>query len=714
MQNLNDFFRDSVWIGAAPECQSPIIFRKFEVFNPHSAILTMTGLGYFDVRINSKAVTQERFLPVASDYEPRNMSEFAYPLKDVTTKRIYCYRFDISHLLQEGENILEIQLGNGWYRQTERIAEGDLSFGDILKTIYRLDLETDKGIEIIVSDGSENWRESEIRYNNIFHGEVIDPRAVKEEIYPVLTLPFPETLLTASMGAADREMRRLRPACLGTVGGKIIYDAGENISGVVRIRTSTPAGSRIVLRFAEELGADGGLDFASTGAHYISKSGKPQIMQDEFISDGVERYFEPRFVWHAFRYFDVEGDIDSAEVIVIHSDTPLTASFSADSEGLEFLFDAFVRTQQGNMHGSFPSDCPHRERLGYTGDGQVCAPAAMMMFDSRDFYRKWIQDILDCQDKESGHVQHTAPLMGGGGGPGGWGSAIVLVPYAFYLQYGDRDILTLCYEPMSRWIKYLQNHCENGLVTSEEEGGWCLGEWGLLNDTLIPDAYVNSCYFVKNLRIVEEIAHIIGREEDIEGYVTQRKITEQAIVDAYRDPNGKSFVGSVQGADAYAVWCGIAGEETAACVAEKYTAARWLDTGFLGTNILFEVLFDHGYADIALQLLENEEMGSYLYMKRNGATTLWEYWHGNCSHNHPMYGACSVQLFTSILGIRQYPGTAGYRHIIIEPRIPKQLKRARGSINTPMGKISVSWEQKDGKVQVKTDIPDTVKVELRY
>ena len=156
-------------------------------------------------------------------------------------------------------------------------------------------------------------------------------------------------------------------------------------------------------------------------------------MEDVFVGDGATHTFAPQFVWHAFRYLEVTGPgVQSVSVAVVHADTPVTAAFECSSPELNWLFDAYVRTQLDNMHGGVPSDCPHRERLGYTGDGQVCAPAAMLMLDSRAFYRKWIRDIFDSQDKTTGHVNHTAPFAGGGGGPGGWGCAAVTVPYHFY------------------------------------------------------------------------------------------------------------------------------------------------------------------------------------------------------------------------------------------------------------------------------------------
>lgn len=696
------------WIGGDAECASPIITRTFFANGARNVTLCITACGFFDVRVNGRAITEYRFLPVLTDFEKRDFSAFLYPTNDSTTNRLYCYQFDITEYIIDGDNLLEIQLASGWYKQTERCVEGKVSFGDVLKTIYSINITDSDGTHTIGSDGSESWRDSVIRYSQIFIGERIDLTATLSEPSPVIVRHSPKTELCEARGIPDKEIRKLTPTHIYTVDGIKVYDVGENISGVVRVRTTASSGSKIVLRFAESLNEDRTLDFISAGGKYTCASGCKQIMCDEFITDGGDRIFEPRFVWHAFRYFEVAGEVDEVEVIVIHADTPVTAEFNSSSEGLNYLFDAYLRTQLNNMHSSFPSDCPHRERIGYTGDGQVCAPAAMMLLDCREFYEKWIQDIVDCQDPITGHVQHTAPFMGGGGGPGGWGSAILFVPYAFYKQYGDRAVLERCYEPMKKWIGYLCARSENGLITCEEQGGWCLGDWCTLEAVKIPEAYVNTCYFIKNLLIIENIAGILGRESDIQKYESLRKITENALINTYRDKDEISFVNGVQGADAYALWCGLAGDQTAARLAEKYEALGHFDTGFLGTDILLEVLFEYGYADVALKLLESEELGSFLYMKRHGATTIWENWNGRHSQDHPMFGACVLRLFTSILGIKQVNDSCGYEHIAISPVIPKALERASGSIVTPRGRISVSWEKKDGELVIKADAPDGV------
>jgi len=474
---------------------------------------------------------------------------------------------------------------------------------------------------------------------------------------------------------------------------------------VVRLLAKGNAGERVILRFAEKLSADGQLDFGSTGGVYICTSGRHQIQEDICICGDAPALFQPRFCWHGFRYFSLEGPGNDPQVLVIHSDTPVTATFESDCEGLNFLYDAFIRTQHNNMHGSFPSDCPHRERLGYTGDGQVAAAAAMMTLDCRDFYRKWMQDILDTQDITSGHVQHTAPFGGGGGGPVGWGGAIVVVPYRYFKQYGDTSLLEDAWEPIQKWIGYLQTRMDDSLITREEEKGWCLGDWVTLEPIQIPEPLVNTCLFVRCLDMLMETAPLLGRQEDIPNLAALQNQCRAALEKAYFDPATGHFFGGVQGADAYCIYAGLGDDRTKQLLIDKYDTLGHFDTGFIGTDVLLEVLFRLGATDTAYTLLSGEEMGSFLYMKRHGATTIWERWDGLESHNHPMFGGCLRHLFEGFLGIRQAYGTGGYSNVTVEPRMPEGLGRISGSLLTSAGEIRISLRRENGKLRQEIHLP---------
>lgn len=694
----------ALWIASSRECAAPIYTRRFTLdMVPECAVLYVTGLGYFEARINGVKLGDDLFLPPASDYFRRDFSTVAYPVRDEFTHRIYYHTYPIAGFLQNGENILEIQCGGGWFVQNERLAEGKMEYSDRTQCIYSMNL----GTEVLSSDGSETWRESEIRESLLFLGETIDRNFQDCSEKPVIVLPAPETMMTEADGAPDRVIRTIKPVFLSERGGVRIYDAGENISGLARLVTHAPKGSEYVLRFAEVLDEEGKPDFVSTGSGYTGASRRQQIMCDRFITDGSASTFMPKFVWHAFRYIELTGDfehLDDLRVCVIHADVPLSCEFESDSESLNFLFDAYVRTQLSNYHGSFPSDCPHRERLGYTGDGQICAPTAMLMFDSAALYRKWIRDIMDSQDIKTGHIQHTAPFGGGGGGPGGWCSAIVTVPYAYYRQYGDSSIVRDTLGAMKRFIAFTATCMEDGLVVRESEGGWCLGDWCMLESGRIPDTFVNTCWFIHALRLYREMLR------DVEGcYDTEAEVLEEVCLAAVtRQYESIRHIGA---ANAYAVWIGI---DTIDSCAGYYDALGAFDTGFLGTDILCDVLFSNGRGDVAWKLLSSGKTGSYLYMKRNGATTIWERWRKDgSSKSHPMFGACCRQLFEGFLGIRQERGSTAFKRVVISPYLPEALKYIRGSVETPGGRICVSLERTDALVTATVYIPEGVRAVFR-
>lgn len=710
---------DAKWIACGKECETPLIAKEFFLDDPREGVIEITGLGYFELYLNGRRVSDDCLVPALSDYQDRDLTKAAYPIHDKVSHRVYYLRYDVTGFLRPGENRMEVLLGNGWYRQLERYGEGRLEFScDGLLARFAMEVRCGNGETVTVrSDGSETYTPTFITYNNLYIGEIQDARErrLPKEPRAVELVPGPNAPLMLQTCPPDRKIREITPKLIGFNGSRRIYDAGENISGWVRVRSCQPEGAAVTLRFAEILDEAGELDFGTIGCEYVGLSGRHQIQTDVFIGDGSDCTFEPRFTFHTFRYFEVEGETRELTVVVVHSDVAVTSDFFSGNPGLNWLYEAFIRTQLDNMHGGVPSDCPHRERLGYTGDGQVACEPAMMLLDSRSFYEKWIGDILDCQDPVSGHVQHTTPFMGGGGGPGGWGSAVVIVPYRYYRNFGDWNMLERCYPAMKKWVGYMNAHSEKGLVTSEEPGGWCLGDWAAIDPMAIPEPYVNTCYLVRSLEMMVEIAEVLGLPHEAEDLREEISRKKAAIRGAYYDSETGSFCGGVQGADAFALDIGLDEDpRTLENLCKKYEALGCFDTGFLGTDLLVEVLFRYGKEDLAFRLLSTEKRGGYLWMRDHGATTIWEYFVGKRSQCHPMFGAPVQYLFSEILGIRQEKGSVRYDRVEIAPRIPAGLDHACGRITTPHGEIVVDWCKEGGKVRLAVTVPESLRAVLRF
>ena len=735
------------WICGGAGCEAPLFRRSFWMDKTErfqSARLEICGLGYFLFYINGKRISDQELMPAMTNYASVLGCETTYPVwEERSAHRCRYLSFDLLPYLKAGENVLAVRLGNGWYHQTERIAEGKFVFG-LPKLWFELTLtDADGRQEWIESDRQTLWHPGGLLKNNLFLGEVRDLRKEPEGWQdpgtdlsgwkPAQPVHAPETLLEEQTCPPDRVIRKLYPILIGEHDGRKIYDCRENIAGRVVLSCLGKKGECITVRHAEELAADGTLDFESAG-------GSDQLQQDHYICDGRIQTLHPLFCWHGFRYFETEGPCEVLCAEVIHTDVAVTSSFSCSDPVLNWLYEAYIRTQLDNYHGCIPSDCPHRERLGYTGDGQLTAETAMLLLDTKELYRKWYQDILDSQGAETGHIPHTAPFLGGGGGPGGWGCAVYQVPLAWAKIYGDDSLLVQGYDAILRWFDYMDAHSEKGLVVREEEGGWCLGDWcfpASEEKEQLPEAFINTFYYLHGLQEMMQISEKMNNKLPIR-FAEREKNVKNAFLDAYFDPETGDFCEGRAAGNAYGLALGLGDERTKKHLVEKYEALGRFDTGIFGTSMLLEQLFSIGAGDLAVRLLTNDsEAASFAHMKRNGATTLWERWDGRESHNHPMFGACVRLLFTEILGIRMTPSPqppvviptqpdvtappaqalkplngelqppavpASAQHFSYEIRLSsqRQLTWAKGSIQTPDGILSVSWELlENGEKQVE-------------
>ncbi len=638
--NLNLVFEGADWL-EFDDTEAVIARCDFTLDKKIPAELFVSGLGYCNVYVNGKSITDKVLSPAWTNFDFMDTANMAYPIFDKMTHRIIYEKIDVSKFLKKGRNTIVFHIGGGWYAQHECPNEGVKCYGDgNLKLCFKLL----SGKEIIAkSDSTVKYTKSYVKRASVYYGEDQDSRIGFYDFSDISystegwktpeIIPAPVSVLNEADFTPDRIIRKLKPRCVFRKGDYAIYDVGENVAGypVIEFIDDAYTGESCVMRFAENLGEDGGLDFHSAGGEF-------RMQKDTYIYDNKCKAFHPQFTWHGARYFDVLGRVNVKEYRVVHTDLKPIVKFKSSNETLQWIFDAYIRTQSSNVHGCVPSDCPHRERLGYTGDGQLTVNAVMTCFDAESMYRKWIRDIADCQDIYNGHVQHTAPFYGGGGGPGGWGGAMVIVPYAFYKHYGDKALLERYYPNMLRYLDYLESHSEKGLVVREEKGGWCLGDWcSPKNRNLIPEPFVNTYFHLKTLKMTMEIADILGKPQK-ELKARYEKV-KKAFLEKYYDKKTATFCGSVEACDAYGYDLGFGNEKTLRAIVEKYEKLGQFDTGIFGTDILIRTLCENGHKDLAFKLLTSEKESSFYNMKKQGATTLWENWDGCDSHSHPMFGA---------------------------------------------------------------------------
>ena len=335
-----------------------------------------------------------------------------------------------------------------------------------------------------------------------------------------------------------------------------------------------------------------------------------------------------------------------------------------------------------------------------------------MLLDTREFYRKWLYDIADCQCRKSGHIQHTAPLMGGGGGPSGWGGAIIEVPYKFYKMYGDKAMLDEFFPKMLRFLDYLESRSENGIVYREEKDGWCLGDWCPPEPIAIPESYVNTALYVKFMQQTIEAAEILGRESEASHLPERIKKVKRALYVTYYSPAYHSYCGDIQGASSLAFTIGLDKEFDnkygVVNMIKKYKKLGRYDTGIIATEALTGYLFEIGESQLAFDLLANDSDVSFAYMARNGATTIWENWNGQDSRNHPMFGAVTKYIFMYLLGIRQVKGGVAYKDVVISPCFVDGMNEAKGHITTENGIIRVEYKKNGGEAVVRVSADERI------
>ncbi len=683
----SEIFKNAKWIEYTGS-DAPIFKKSFNAVKGEKAEIIICGLGFFKLFINGKKVSDDLLSPNATCYNERDLSKLDYTLNDKLSYRIYCIKHDVTDYLCDGENTMNVMLGNGYYNQSSRDAEGPVVFGTP-KLCYIL--EKDSGN--VISDETTLSHKGFITYNNLYNGENHDYTLCpeKDDFSESTVIPAPESEFYIQFSPSDKVIRSVTPVLIKDDGEKRLYDIGENTAGYAVLKCNKK-GKKITVNYAEEI--------YDERPHYGMEF-REGYQEEEFITDGTDREYIPHFTWHGFRYFTVKGDAEVIRADIVHSDCPVTSSFESDNKNLNWLYDAYIRTQLANMHCGVPSDCPHRERLGYTGDGQLCAEAGMMMLDSREFYRKWLYDISDCQCRVSGHVQHTAPLMGGGGGPTGWGGAIVEVPYQFYKAYGDKALLDEFFPKMLRYLEYLESRCDNGLLWHEEDGGWCLGDWCTPDSIKIPETYVNSVLYIIFMQQVIEIADILGRQSEVTHLPEIIEKVKKAVNIAYYSAFSHLYCGDIQGASCLAFKAGMGDEKGINEVIKKYKERGMYDTGIIATEILTGWLFKIEEAQTAFDLMASDKEISFAEMARNGATTLWEYWDGACSRNHPMFGAVTKYIFKYLLGIRQPDEGAGYESVIISPAFVDGMNTAKGHITTQNGVISVEYKKNGDTATIK-------------
>jgi len=697
------------WIGTPGETDtsdsSPLFRKELTIKKSlQRARAYISGLGYYELYINGKKVGDHLLSPNQTNYSHRRAENWTEPRIGNMLTRVLYEIYDISDYLENGENAIGIWLGGGWFIQNDRLSDIMLLY-DTPRFIAQIELEfSDGSKQIIVSDDSWRTHPSPIIHNGLHTGEIYDARleidewnqpGLNEQTWKnaVLVSP-PDGILKSQISPPDKIIKNLSPVSFSILNdGLYRYDLGQMISGWARLTVQGPKGATVRMKFIEELGPG----YSQTDT-YILKG------------EGLE-VWEPRFTWHAFRYVDVTSpDIEltakSLEGRVVNTDVKNAGSFECSNKLFNQIYENFRWTQLGNMHGGIPSDCPHRERRGYTGDGQIAAQAAIYTLDMASFYTKWLDDIADAQNQGTGYVPNTAPYQDGGGGTA-WGSAYVIIPWYMHLYYGDLNILQKHFEGMKKWLYFLTSQLdERGLLVNQG-----LGDWVPPGINKLPADFVNSCYYYYNCILMSRICHVLNKENDRKRYLKWAENAKTSVNKHYFQQQKNIYATGRQGANVLPLGFGITSDQHYSAVLNNladqinFECQGHFDTGILATPLLLDVLTANDHTGLAYTLMNQGDYPSFGYMIEKGATTIWETWEGDQSHSHPMFGSVCQWFFQALAGINPDESQPGFKHFFIKPSPVDDLIFVKSSYPSPYGLIRCDWEMKGDDFHLNLSIP---------
>ena len=703
-----------------PEIHKPASYlrKSFQAEKPERARLYITCHGLYEAYLNGKRVGDFVLAPGCYDYE----------------KHLAYQTYDVTEMLQQGENRIEVILGDGWYRSVSGVDGNRNLYGNDIALYCQLEID---GKVVCVSD--ETWEASQdgpIREDDMQQGEIVDLSITEPTAFHGVKVEnFGIENLMCSNTVSIKEKERFEGKLIITPNGQTVIDFGQNLAGYIEVSLEAKAGQKLVLMTGETLDENGNFTQENFQDRKRHKEGGTKQSLTLLCKEG-ENYYKPKFTIWGFRYALVETDIDLSKAkftsIAVYSDMEELGTFTCSNEQINRL----VLNAMWSMKSNFcdvPTDCPTRERAAWTGDMGVFIEAGLTLMDCYTVVRKWLKECRLAQYPD-GKVANIAPrnnnpsfFSGLLAGSVGWGDACILVPYAMYKRYGDRQILEENYEMMKSWYAYLESRAKDKPInpvkrfkkmpnrnyiieTGIDYGEWCEPDVQSTNAMRTPQSKVATAYFARSGQLLAEIAEILGNTQDAIRYA---EIAEKAKEGFRHIATDHGKISSDRQAEYIrAITFDLLDEE------EKKQAAKelnelvkkcdyHLNTGFLSTPDLCAVLAEYGYLETASKVLLQDSMPGWLYQVKKGATTIWENWDGideanvpHASLNHYSKGAIVQWLIGGVCGI----GVKG-NAIIISPKPIRELSQAKASYCSPLGEITVSYTQEENKTKFEVTIP---------
>ncbi|RIJ50536.1 hypothetical protein D1614_00950 [Maribellus luteus] len=664
------------------------------------ALVNVSGLGFYEFSINGKRVGDRVLNPAKTNY----------------TQLVLFDTYEVSELLDKGENVLGIMVGNGWFDPIPKWWSWRMQwFGEKQAMLNMHITYKDGSTEVITTDNTWKIADGPIRHHCIYDGETYD--ATKEiadwgkpgfddsKWESAKNVEAPKGKFTAQIMPAIKRVETIKPLSVTYPNDSIsVVNFGQNFSGWVRIKVRTERGQKTIIRFAEN-SKDGMID---------TKSNDKAVTTDTYIAKGEkEEIFEPRFTYHGFQYVEVSGlpyqlEAEDIEAVVVHSAVEQTGSFECSNEQINNIHKAVLWSYRSNLMG-YPTDCPQREeRLGWIGDAHVVAEAGIYNFEVNQFYNKWLDDIRVNQDKNNGYIPYIAPRPISNGDPAfSWSSGYHLIAWYHYLYYGDKKILEENYEAMKKYVDYLSTLADKYILPNDKYGDWVSPLDGWKRGT---PASISTGYYYYNSSIVAKAAKILGNNEDSKTYGTLSENIKTAFYQHFYNAETKNYEEGSQFSNSFALFLGLVPESEKEAVLNNLvndivnTHDTHLTTGILGTKYLMELLSREGRSDVAWALATQTTFPSWIDMLKD-RTTLSEKWDKSGSSNHVMLGSIDSWFYQTLAGIQVQEDAPGFSEFVIKPFMPEDLSWVKASVKTVKGTVKSEWSIKNGNYHLNIQVP---------
>lgn len=705
-------------------------FRKLISLNKEikSARAYIVAAGLYELSINGEKVGNHFLDPAFTDY----------------SKRLLYVTYDVTNLLRQGKNVIGVILGNGWYNH-QPMAEWNFhnapwrnrpSFCLNLQIHYK-----DGTKEVISSDKSFRVNAGPITFNAIYLAENYDFHrelpgwnniSFDDSKWQAATeVEAPNTIITSQTMWPIRITDHRKPIEVKRLSDTLyLYNFGQNWSGITSFTVQGEDGTKVKLRHGEQLDSRHKRLFDDNNTQFYQNINEPlkygkhpedELFQtDVLILDGKVNIFTPRFNYKGFQYVEVSSDkplkLTSQNMVshFIHTDVPQIGTFECSDSLINQLWRATNYSYLSNLVG-YPTDCPHREKNGWTGDAHLAIETAFYNYDGITLYEKWLADHRDNM-YDGGRLRCIIPSGGWGNDIIDWTCSITIIPWAIYEFYGDMTCLKDNYEAMKKHTDYWLKKYPKGLV-----GNAGLGDW-VPHKAIANKELTASIYHYKNTDIISRTAKLLGNENDYKYYKIEAEKIKTAINNKYLNHENGVYANGYQTEQSMPLFWGIVPDQLKQKVAKRlservHANKDHLDFGIMGCKTVLNALTENGYVEQAFRLVTQQDYPSWGNWLRQGATTLYENWDYNglawgYSQNHIMYGEIGAWFYKALAGINFDPQQPGFKNILLKPHFVKDLTYVKASYHSPYGEIKSAWERIDGKVFYRATIPSNATATL--